>query len=376
MRDAAQGGERGRGRARQEDRDLRPAGRLYTHLLGQACAGLCAEHRQAEVEGRERGLVPRHQRRLRDGPLGPRSEGARQDPLPRRRQRGVDPQARPGARSQRARHGHAHEPLLDAGRRRRGEAAQRGGARQVRGVRRGHDAEAAGIDLSPQSAERRQAAAAARAVAPFLLGVAPFGLVTGVAMVAGGIPPLEAMALSMVVYAGASMLAATQLLAGGAPLVVILVTALFINVRFMMYSASIRPHLAALPVRWRLAAGYLLADNAYALSVARFTEHPEMKGKAGYYFGAALTVWLTWQAAVAAGIALGAGLPAAWRLEFAAPLAFIALTVPLLRERAMVAAALAAAAAAVAGAGLPVRLGLATAALAGLAAGLLVGRRR
>jgi len=195
-------------------------------------------------------------------------------------------------------------------------------------------------------------------------------------MVAGGIPPLEAMALSVVVYAGASMLAATQLLAGGAPLVVILVTALFINVRFMMYSASIRPHLAALPVRWRLAAGYLLADNAYALSVARFTEHPEMKGKAGYYFGAALTVWLTWQAAVAAGIALGAGLPAAWRLEFAAPLAFIALTVPLLRERAMVAAALAAAAAAVAGAGLPVRLGLATAALAGLAAGLLVGRRR
>jgi predicted branched-subunit amino acid permease len=195
-------------------------------------------------------------------------------------------------------------------------------------------------------------------------------------MVAGGIPPLEAMALSVVVYAGASMLAATQLLAGGAPLVVILVTALFINVRFMMYSASIRPHLAALPVRWRLAAGYLLADNAYALSVARFTEHPEMRGKAGYYFGAAVTVWLTWQAAVGAGIALGAGLPAAWRLEFAAPLAFIALTVPLLRDRAMVAAALAAAATAVAAAGLPVRLGLAAAAVAGLAAGLLVGRRR
>ena len=195
-------------------------------------------------------------------------------------------------------------------------------------------------------------------------------------MVAGGIPPLEAMALSVVVYAGASMLAATQLLAGGAPLAVILLTALFINLRFMMYSASIRPHLAALPVRWRLAAGYLLADNAYALSVARFTEHPQMKGKAGYYFGAAVTVWLTWQAAVGAGIALGAGLPATWRLEFAAPLAFIALTVPLLRDRAMVAAALAAAATAVAAAGLPLRLGLAAAALAGLTAGLLVGRRR
>ncbi len=89
-----------------------------------------------------------------------------------------------------------------------------------------------------------------------------------------------------------------------------------------------------------------------------------------------MSVWLTWQAAVGAGIALGAGLPATWRLEFAAPLAFIALTVPLLRDRAMVAAALAAAATAVVGAGLPVRLGLAAAAFAGLAAGLLVGRRR
>jgi predicted branched-subunit amino acid permease len=206
--------------------------------------------------------------------------------------------------------------------------------------------------------------------------VAPFGLVTGVAMVAGGIPPFEAMALSLVVYAGASMLAATQLLAGGAPLVVILATALFINVRFMMYSASIRPHLAALAPPWRLAAGYLLADNAYGLCIARFTEHPDMAGKAGYYFGAAVPVWVTWQAAVGAGIALGTGLPPAWRLEFAAPLAFIALTVPLLRDRAMVAAALAAGATAIAAAGLPMRLGLALAALAGLTAGVLVRARR
>jgi predicted branched-subunit amino acid permease len=199
--------------------------------------------------------------------------------------------------------------------------------------------------------------------------------VTGVAMAAGGIPPLEAMALSVIVYAGASMLAATQLLAGGTPVLVILVTALFINLRFMMYSASIRPHLAALPARWRLAAGYLLADNAYGLCMARFTEHPELEGKAGYYFGAALPVWLTWQLAVGAGIVVGAGLPSHWRLEFAAPLAFIALTVPLLRDRAMVAAALAAAVTAVAASGLPMRLGIAAAALAGLAVGMLFRRR-
>jgi hypothetical protein len=102
--------------------------------------------------------------------------------------------------------------------------------------------------------------------------VAPFGLIAGVAMVAGGIPPLAAMAMSLVVYAGASMLAATQLLAANTPLAVILLTVFFINLRFMMYSVSLRPHLGKLPLRWKLAAGYLLADNAFGLSIARFTE--------------------------------------------------------------------------------------------------------
>ena len=194
-------------------------------------------------------------------------------------------------------------------------------------------------------------------------------------MAAGGIPPLEAMAMSIIVYAGASMLAAAQLLAGDAPIPVIVLTALFINLRFMMYSASMRPHLASLAPRWKLLAGYLLADNAYALSIARFTEHPQMPAKAAYYFGAAVPVWLTWQITVGAGILVGAGLPAQWRLEFAAPLAFIALTVPLLRDRATVAAALAAAVTAVAAWTLPMRLGIAAAAVVGLAVGILFRRR-
>jgi predicted branched-subunit amino acid permease len=193
-------------------------------------------------------------------------------------------------------------------------------------------------------------------------------------MAAGGIPPLAAMAMSLVVYAGASMLAATQLLAADTPLAVVLLTVFFINLRFMMYGASLRAHLAGLPLRWKLAAGYLLADNAYGLSISRFTEHPGMQGKLGYFLGAALPVWITWQLAVGVGILAGAGLPAQWRLEFAAPLAFIALTVPLLRERAMAAAALAAALTVVAAWALPMRLSLAAAAVVGIAAGMLVRR--
>jgi len=206
-----------------------------------------------------------------------------------------------------------------------------------------------------------------------LLGVAPFGLVTGVAMSAGGIPPLAAMAMSLLVFAGASMLAMTQLFAEATPAAVIVVTALFINLRFMMYSASIRLHLAGLPLRWRALIAYLLADNPYAVCIARFHAHPDDSParKLAYYLGVSVPIWFAWQATVGAGIAAGAQLPAAWKLEFAAPLAFIAISVPLLRDRAMVAAAVCAAVTAVLAHALPLKLGLALAAAAGIAAGML-----
>jgi predicted branched-subunit amino acid permease len=193
-------------------------------------------------------------------------------------------------------------------------------------------------------------------------------------MVAGGLSPLAAMAMSVVVYAGASMLAATQLLAADTPIAVVVLTALFINLRFMMYSASLRQHFGGLPLRARVAAAYLTADNAYGASIARFNDQPAMPGKVGFYIGAGFSVWVVWQVTVALGILVGAGLPAYLRLEFAAPLAFVALTIPLLRSRAMV-AAVASAVTVVLAAGLPLRLGLAAAALVGITVGLVTERK-
>jgi 4-azaleucine resistance transporter AzlC len=218
--------------------------------------------------------------------------------------------------------------------------------------------------------DRATLAAGARASLPILLGVAPFGVVTGVAVAAGGIGPLEALAMSVIVFAGASMLAAMQLLAADAPVALIVLTALFINLRFMMYSASLRQHLGGLPLRWKLPLAYMLADNPYALCIARYTDHPKDAHKLEFYLGVSATVWLVWQLAVLAGALVGSGLPASWRLEFAAPLAFIAISVPLLL------AALAAAATVVLAHGLPLRLGLALAAVAGIATGLLAEKKQ
>ena len=201
-----------------------------------------------------------------------------------------------------------------------------------------------------------------------LAGIVAFGVITGVAMVASGIAPLMAMLMSIVVFAGASMVAAAQLLASGTPALLIVLTTVFINLRFMMYSASLRLHFGREPLGWRLLIAYLQADNVYGLTLMRYAERPEAPGGRDFFLGAALVVWLAWQLAVAAGILIGASVPAWWRLEFAAPLAFIAMTVPVLRDRAMVAAAVVAAHA------LPFKLSIPLAAFAGIGAGLLFER--
>ena len=206
-----------------------------------------------------------------------------------------------------------------------------------------------------------------------LFGIVPFGVICGVAMVASGIAPAVAMLMSLVVFAGASMVASAQLLASGTPALLIVLATFFINLRFMMYSASLRLHFAREPLAWRLLIAYLQADNVYGLTLARFGTEGGASRK--WFLGAGLPVWAVWQLAVAAGILIGAGVPAAWRLEFAAPLAFIAMTVPLLRDRAMVAAALVAGITVVATHALPLRMGIVAAALAGISAGLFFERR-
>ena len=205
-----------------------------------------------------------------------------------------------------------------------------------------------------------------------LLGVVAFGIIAGVAMVASGIPPLAAMLMSLLVFAGASMVASAQLLSSGTPALLVILTTIFINLRFMMYSASLRAHFQHEPLRWRLLFGYLIADNVYGLTLMRAANNPAPRE---FFLGAGVMVWAGWQLAVGAGILIGAGVPASWRLEFAAPLAFIAMSIPMLRDRAMVAAAIVAGLTVIAAHALPLKLSIAAAALAGIAAGLLFEKK-
>jgi predicted branched-subunit amino acid permease len=224
--------------------------------------------------------------------------------------------------------------------------------------------------LSEGRPPRTEFQAGLRAGLPLFVAIGPFGLVTGVAMAASGIPPLEAMAMSVLVYAGAAMLAAAQLIAEGAPALIVVGAAFIVNLRLLMYSASIRPYFAGESLTRRIIVSYALVDNPYALFIQRFGPHPDAPGKFDFFLGLAIPIWLFWQASVAAGLLVGNQLPAAWKLDFAAPLAFIAMSIPLLRDKPQVAAAVSAGVTAVLAHGLPLRSGLALAAIVGISVGL------
>ncbi|WP_136717591.1 AzlC family ABC transporter permease [Halorientalis salina] len=213
-----------------------------------------------------------------------------------------------------------------------------------------------------------------RDVSPLLLGVAPFGLVAGIAAVNAGLDLSQALGMSVVVFAGASQLAALDLLGSDAPLAVVVVTAVVINLRMVMYSASIAPYLRDLSARWKGGLAYLLTDQAYALSIASYRSERSVDRKS-YYLGVAATLWAVWQLATVAGVVLGTGVPDAWGLEFAVPLVFLALLVPAMEDGPTVVAALVSGTVAVAGAGLPLNLGLLVGASVAIPIGLVAERR-
>jgi len=209
-----------------------------------------------------------------------------------------------------------------------------------------------------------------RDVAPMMLGVAPFGMITGVAAAGIGLTPLQAVGMSVLVFAGASQLAGIALLGQGASLAVITLTTFMINLRMAMYSASLAPWLASLRAGSRLALAYLMTDQAYAFSVLRYRREPRSDfPRRDYYLGVAVPLWVLWQSATAAGVLLGAQVPPGWQLDFAIPLTFLALLAPAVRDRPGLVAAIVGGGLALALRGLPYNLGLVVASLTGIAAG-------
>lgn len=212
--------------------------------------------------------------------------------------------------------------------------------------------------------------AGAAAIAPMLVGVVPFGLVAGATPASEGLGTAAAMGFATIVFAGASQLAAIDVLAGGGSALVAIVAACTINLRMLLYSASLAPFLAKEPVRRRLAVAYFLTDQAYATSIIRWSAGEEPARRLPYYFGGAVLLWVSWQLSVLTGAVVSGALPESLPLDFAIPLVFLVLLVPTLVSRPAVVAAVVGGLAAVLGAELGAdELSVLVGALAGIAAG-------
>jgi branched chain amino acid efflux pump len=197
-----------------------------------------------------------------------------------------------------------------------------------------------------------------------------------VAAVSAGMTPVEGMALSILSFSGIAQLVVCQLVAVDSPVAVTVAAAAVVGLRLVMYSAALAPHVAHLDRRWRALIAYFLTDQGFAMAVARFAAPGERAARHWYFVGTAAVLWASWQLAVLAGIAAGARVPPEWSLDFAVVLTFIALLVPVVRTRADLAAALVAGGVALAAAGMPYRLALVVASIAGIAAGLVLERGR
>jgi len=229
---------------------------------------------------------------------------------------------------------------------------------------------------------RRGFGAGVVAALPILLAVGPFGMIFGVVADGMGLDLAQTMVMTATVIAGASQLAALQLLAEGAPALIAILAGAVVNLRFAMYSAAMALELGRVPLGWRAVASLILHDQTYALTVRRRQRHPHesQMQRLGFYFGIALSTWTVWCTGTFLGATLGERIGQEVDLAFIVPVTFIAVCAPMIRGGANIVAALVAAMVALAADGLPYGLGLLAGAGAGIAAGvamsILPGRGR
>ncbi len=219
-----------------------------------------------------------------------------------------------------------------------------------------------------------QTLSGARDTLPMLVGALPFGIIFGTLATSSGLSVAATLAMSALVFAGSAQFIAIGLIASGTGLVVILLTTLIVNLRHMLYSASLLPYVRHLPQRWRVPLAFWLTDETFAVVHRHFILHPTAEQYRHWYFlGSCLAMYSNWVACTLVGVLLGHALPgmANWGLDFAMVATFIGIVVPALRTRPMLVAALVAGAVALAAHGLPYKLGLMLAALSGVVAGML-----
>ena len=218
--------------------------------------------------------------------------------------------------------------------------------------------------------KRLQFLAGAKDTLPILVGVAPFGMIYSVLAIKTGLSAGAVQAMSAFLFAGSAQIMIVQLVSTATPGAVIVTTAFIINLRHALYSASIAPHLKHLRSLWKDLLAFLLVDEAYAISITHYDRYGSRGQQHWYFLGSGLAIWLCFQASTAIGIFLGTQIPEQWSLDFTLALTFIALVIPILKDRPIILSSASAGITAVAAHQVPYKLGLILAAFVGIGVGL------
>lgn len=234
-------------------------------------------------------------------------------------------------------------------------------------------------DAPPTRRQESPFWAGVRATLPLLPGDLPVGVIYGVAARGAHVSPPLTQAMSSVIFAGSAQFAVVQLVAANVPVVLIVVTCCVLNLRHVLYSATLAPALREAPLGWRAVLSYLLTDETFGVTVGRLRAEGAaampVRWRIRYVLGSGVLLWASWNLATLVGLLAGAQVPAVPSLDFVATLTFIALAMPLVRGRAGAWAAGAAAVVAALSVGVPLNLGMLLAVAAGVLAGLLTDRR-
>jgi predicted branched-subunit amino acid permease len=213
---------------------------------------------------------------------------------------------------------------------------------------------------------------------PFILVGFPFAVLFGLVATEAGMSVAQVLSFSAVVFAGASQLTALQMMNEAAPVWVVIATAMAVNLRMAMYSASLQPHLGAAPLWQRALVAYINVDASYAISIQKYDAAPEMTvpEKVAYFVGTIIVMAPLWIVGSYVGAKAGGALPETIALDFAMPILFLAVVAPMLKTLAHLAAAITSIVAAMAFSFMPSGIGILFAAFLAMAVGAEIERRR
>jgi predicted branched-subunit amino acid permease len=212
---------------------------------------------------------------------------------------------------------------------------------------------------------------------PIITGVIPFGAVVGTVCAEINLSFVQVLSMDFLVYAGAAQLAAVDLMSRHAAGLVVVLTGLVINLRFLLYSAALSPSLKDSSFFTKLFCSWTLTDQSYAVMSAHKDKLHSHNETVQFYIGTAVCMLIAWHLSVAAGFIFGNFAPASWALEYAVPLSFVALVIPTLKNRTYVFVAVFSSLISILLYQMPYRTGLiATAGLALVLAALLTRKKK